>query len=128
MTTGPGHETRVRVTVTGRVQGVWYRAWTTEEARDLGLDGWVRNRSDGSVEAVLAGRREDIDTMLCLLKEGPPLAAVETVACESFGGEVARGFAQRPTLLKTSRNVSSMAERNASSSTSTPSAASDVTP
>ena len=92
------HERRVRVTVTGRVQGVWYRAWTREEARDLGLDGWVRNRSDGSVEAVLAGSREDIETMLGLLEEGPPLAVVERVAWEPFAQEVACGFAQRPTL------------------------------
>ena len=98
MTIGPGHERRVRVTVTGRVQGVWYRAWTAEEARDLGLDGWVRNRSNGSVEAVLAGSRKDVNTMLLLLKEGPPLAVVETVVCESFRGEVECGFAQRPTL------------------------------
>lgn len=98
MTTDPGHERRIRVTVTGRVQGVWYRAWTAEEARDLGLDGWVRNRSDGSVEAVLAGSRGDIDAMLGLLEAGPPLAAVETVAWEPFTEEVARGFAQRPTL------------------------------
>ncbi len=98
MTTGPGHERRVHVTVTGRVQGVWYRAWTREEARDLGLDGWVRNRSDGSVEAVLAGSQEDIETMLGLLKQGPPLAVVEKVACEPFAEEVACGFAQRPTL------------------------------
>ena len=98
MTHGPGHERRVKVTVTGRVQGVWYRAWTREEARDLGLDGWVRNCSDGSVEAVLAGSRDDVDTMLGLLKQGPPLAVVETVAWESFTGEVASGFAQRNTF------------------------------
>ncbi len=97
MTTGPGHERRIRVTVSGRVQGVWYRAWTREEARDLGLDGWVRNRSDGSVEAVLAGSREDVDTMLGLLEQGPPLAVVEMVAWEPFAEEVACGFAQRPT-------------------------------
>ncbi len=98
MTTGSGHERRVHVTVTGRVQGVWYRAWTREEARDLGLDGWVRNRRDGSVEAVLAGSREDIRTMLGLLEQGPPLAVVETVTWEPFAEEVACGFAQRSTL------------------------------
>lgn len=92
------HERRVRVTVTGIVQGVWYRAWTVEEARDLGLDGWIRNRSDGSVEAVLAGSQGDIDTMLGLLEQGPPLAVVEAVAWETFTDDVACGFAQRPTL------------------------------
>ena len=97
MTTAPGHERKVQVTVTGRVQGVWYRAWTREEARDLGLDGWVRNRSDGSVEAVLAGGRDEIDTMLDLFREGPPLAVVDEVVWEPFEGEVACGFAQAAT-------------------------------
>ena len=91
-------EKRVRVTVTGRVQGVWYRAWTVEEARDLGLDGWVRNRRNCSVEAVFSGRSRDVHTMLRLLEEGPPLAAVETVVCEPFAGEIECGFVQRPTL------------------------------
>ena len=46
---------RVRVVISGRVQGVWYRGWTVDEARARGLDGWVRNRRDGSVEAVFQG-------------------------------------------------------------------------
>ncbi len=98
MTPSAERELRVRVRVTGRVQGVWFRAWVREEARDLGLDGWVRNRSDGSVEAVLAGRPRDVSTMLDFMKEGPPLAVVETCVCESFHGEVDCGFAQRSTL------------------------------
>ena len=47
----------VRARISGRVQGVWFRAWTVEQAEMLGLDGWVRNRSDGSVEALFAGPR-----------------------------------------------------------------------
>ncbi len=91
------HERIIRVRITGKVQGVWFRAWTREEARDLGLDGWVRNRLDGSVEAVLAGESTDIDTMLRLLESGPPMASVEKVAYETVAEAVAPGFIQRPT-------------------------------
>ena len=54
---GPGMSDTitVRVRISGRVQGVWYRGWTVDEARRLGLSGWVRNRRDGSVEAVFSG-------------------------------------------------------------------------
>ena len=76
---------------------MWFRAWTREEARDLGLDGWVRNRLDGSVEAVLAGESADIDTMLRLLDSGPPMASVEKVLYETIAEAVAPGFIQRPT-------------------------------
>ena len=51
----------VRVVVFGKVQGVWYRAWTAEQARNRGLSGWVRNRCDGSVEAVFSGLDHQID-------------------------------------------------------------------
>jgi len=88
---------QVRVAISGRVQGVWYRAWTTEEASELGLDGWVRNRRDGSVEAVFAGRGEDVDRMLALCREGPPLAIVDKVACVDDQSSLNPGFRQLPT-------------------------------
>lgn len=88
---------QVRVIVTGRVQGVWYRAWTTEEASELGLRGWVRNRRDGSVEAVFAGASGDIDRMLELCRKGPPLAQVEEVACGDDRSPIDDGFRQLPT-------------------------------
>ena len=69
----------VRVIVTGRVQGVWYRAWTCEQATSLGLRGWVRNRYDGCVEAVFCGEPEDIDRMIDACRQGPPLARVENL-------------------------------------------------
>ena len=87
----------VHVAITGRVQGVWYRAWTTEEARDLGLDGWVRNRPDGSVEAVFSGQEADVEAMVLLCWSGPPLARVEGVVVELWQGPVEAGFEQRPT-------------------------------
>ncbi len=72
----------VRVVVSGRVQGVWFRAWTTEKAQALGLDGWVRNRRDGSVEAVFSGDETAVDEMVVACGKGPPLARVADVVTE----------------------------------------------
>lgn len=69
----------VHVRIEGRVQGVWYRAWTLEEAGKLGLSGWVRNRHDGAVEAVFSGDEASVDRMLKLCQDGPPLASVSAV-------------------------------------------------
>ena len=75
----PMEEKSVRVTVRGRVQGVGYRAWLARHALDLRLKGWVRNRSDGTVEAVLLGPASAIDTMLGLCGKGPRFCEVEAV-------------------------------------------------
>ena len=69
----------VRVRISGRVQGVWYRGWTCEQARLLGLDGWVRNRSDGSVDALFAGPPDVIASVVARCREGPPAARVTDV-------------------------------------------------
>ena len=69
----------VRVIVTGRVQGVWFRAWTIEEATKRGLRGWVRNRRDGSVEALFAGDPTKVGEMIGACREGPPMASVANV-------------------------------------------------
>ncbi|MFO8173768.1 MAG: acylphosphatase [Longimicrobiales bacterium] len=66
--------------VTGRVQGVFFRAWTQETAQELGLQGTVRNRSDGSVEAHVRGPSEALEEFQERLWEGPPGARVEGVA------------------------------------------------
>mgnify|MGYP000844133996 CR=1 FL=1 len=87
----------VRVVVSGRVQGVWYRAWTEKEALARGLDGWVRNRSDGTVEAVFSGADADIDAMLAACRTGPPLARVEDVVTAPCAAPE-RGFAKRATV------------------------------
>ena len=70
---------QVRAVVSGRVQGVGFRDWTFREATARHLKGWVRNRRDGTVEAVFAGDDADIDTMLLALRQGPPSARVRTV-------------------------------------------------
>ncbi len=68
-----------QVVVTGRVQGVWFRAWTREQAQALGVSGWVRNRADGSVEAVLAGPDAAVEALIAALHVGPSAARVDAV-------------------------------------------------
>ena len=84
------------VFVSGRVQGVWFRAWTEQQARQLGLSGWVRNLSDGRVEVVIAGAAPAISSMLKRLHEGPPQAKVEAVAVTDWSEEVPAGFHLKP--------------------------------
>jgi acylphosphatase len=67
------------VIVRGRVQGVGFRAFVAHEARKLQLGGWVRNRRDGSVEAVFAGAAERVETMIEACRSGPMLSHVHTV-------------------------------------------------
>jgi len=69
----------VEVRITGRVQGVWFRAWTQAEARGLGLAGWVSNEPDGSVRALFVGPRAAVDEMLARCRHGPPMARVDAV-------------------------------------------------
>jgi len=85
------------VFVSGRVQGVWFRAWTEQQARQLGLSGWVRNLEDGRVEAVIAGSGPAVSSMLKRLHEGPPQAKVEAIAVRDWEGEVSAGFQLKPT-------------------------------
>ncbi len=69
----------VQVNVTGRVQGVGYRAFVEQQAVALGLSGWVRNRRDGSVEALFSGEEALVGRMLEICRAGPPHAAVAAV-------------------------------------------------
>lgn len=72
----------VLVRVEGRVQGVSFRAWTQDQARELRLSGWVRNEPDGSVRALLAGPHDAVAAMLARLRQGPPAAKVTGVSVE----------------------------------------------
>ena len=67
------------VRVTGRVQGVFFRGWTQQQANELGVTGWVRNRPDGSVEAHLAGEGSAVRQLIDHLHNGPPAAVVNRV-------------------------------------------------
>lgn len=69
----------VRLVIAGRVQGVFFRAWTVETANGLGLDGWVRNNPDGTVEAVAAGPADQVDRFVAACHDGPSRARVERV-------------------------------------------------
>lgn len=73
----------VRARVVGHVQGVAYRAWTRGTARSLGLRGWVRNETDGSVTALLIGPEDKVDEMTGLMWAGPGAADVRDVACRA---------------------------------------------
>ena len=88
----------MRVRIRGRVQGVWFRGWTIERATGLGLDGWVRNRADGSVEAVFAGPPDMVEAMLKACHSGPRAARVSTVEDAPELEPVPPGFRQLPSL------------------------------
>ncbi len=70
---------RVHVLIEGRVQGVFFRASTRDEARARGLAGWVRNLADGRVEAVFEGDKAVVENMLAWCRKGPPYAYVDQV-------------------------------------------------
>jgi acylphosphatase len=80
---------RVHVYISGRVQGVFFRAETKDTARAFNLTGWVRNMSDGRVEALFEGKKESVDKMIAWCHIGPPAARVEKVMYveETYTGE-----------------------------------------
>ena len=87
---------QVRVIISGRVQGVWFRGWTMETARHHDLDGWVRNRRDGTVEAVFSGAEADVAAMLEACRHGPPMARVTDVQTFDHDEPVGSGFLPLP--------------------------------
>jgi acylphosphatase len=87
-----------RLIVHGQVQGVWYRGWTVDQARALGLDGWVRNRRDGTVEILVSGPDAAVAALVERCREGPPAARVDRIESEETDETVPKGFAQRPTV------------------------------
>jgi acylphosphatase len=87
----------VRVRIEGRVQGVGFRAWVERTAAGLALDGWVRNRRDGSVEAVFAGPGRDVEAVLAHCHQGPRSAVVSMVKVLDEAGDVPQGFQVLPT-------------------------------
>ena len=88
----------VRLRITGKVQGVFYRAWAEAEARRRGLHGFVRNRRDGSVEMLLVGPPETVEDMIAAAHDGPPAARVDSVVMEPAQGVVPARFEIKPTV------------------------------
>jgi acylphosphatase len=93
-----------QVTIRGRVQGVGYRAWVEHTAKSLSLHGWVRNRRDGSVEALFAGPMDIVEQMIERCRRGPTAARVETVDAHEANTdalnlrEAGESFSVLPTL------------------------------
>ncbi|GJL85019.1 MAG: acylphosphatase [Micavibrio sp.] len=86
------------IRIHGKVQGVWYRGWTVETATNLGLTGWVRNRSDGTVEALIHGPAEKVEELIKSCHNGPPHAQVTKMDIEDSENEGMTTFEQKPTL------------------------------
>ncbi|MBI1276164.1 acylphosphatase [bacterium] len=83
--------------ITGRVQGVGYRAWMAATARQLGITGWVRNRREGTVEAVISGEEKQLDDLLAACQDGPPAARVEHIDVATSTAPAPDAFMTLPT-------------------------------
>lgn len=88
----------VRITVTGRVQGVGFRAFVQRHAVALGVDGWVRNRRDGSVEIAAIGAPAALDRLIAEARTGPRLAKVADIAVCPADDDGTSGFEERLTI------------------------------
>jgi acylphosphatase len=89
---------QARLTITGRVQGVGFRDWVLQAGQRLGLTGWVRNRSDGAVEALIVGDEAAVGRMIEACRRGPPLARVDEIDVDPVDLDVLpQGFSRLPT-------------------------------
>ena len=86
------------VTISGRVQGVGYRYFVERQAQSRDLEGWVRNRRDGSVEAVFSGATDTVAQMLARCRQGPPASKVQVVEVAEAEALPPDGFDVRPTV------------------------------
>jgi acylphosphatase len=88
----------VRVRITGRVQGVFFRAWIKDRAEGLGVQGWIRNRLDGDVEGLFIGEEMAVDSLVIECGKGPPTAQIDKVKTEPAKGVAEAGFLIKPTV------------------------------
>ena len=88
---------RRHLSITGRVQGVFYRDWLIGQARALGISGWVRNRPDGSVEAVVDGAPDTVEAIIDRARQGSAASRVADVVIGDAPDEPLSGFVKRPT-------------------------------
>jgi acylphosphatase len=87
-----------KLVIAGKVQGVGYRTWMVEQANALGIDGWVRNRIDGSVEALISGTADAVEELARACRRGPRSAQVETIDEEIAPPPENPGFHILPSL------------------------------
>jgi acylphosphatase len=88
----------VHLRISGRVQGVGYRAWAMRAAGHLGIRGWVRNRADGTVEVLVIGDEPAITAMIAACRQGPPASIVADVSVAEAADDGSPGFAERLTI------------------------------
>ncbi len=81
-----------RLVISGQVQGLGYRDWMVGKARELGVDGWVRNRADGTVEALIAGDTAAVEELARMCRRGPKLAQVSSIVEEMADPPAEPGF------------------------------------
>ena len=91
-------KTAVKARIYGQVQGVWYRGWTEKQANTLGIHGWVRNRLDGSVEALFIGPQADVDDIVMACHDGPKSASVDRIETVEARGIAPERFEVKPTV------------------------------
>lgn len=89
--------TALRLSIVGRVQGVGFRAWAVDEAMRHNLRGWVRNRRDGSVEALIIGQPDAVAAMVTACRRGPPMSHVDAVHQNAADDDGSAGFFERAT-------------------------------
>ncbi|MEJ1969535.1 MAG: acylphosphatase [Rhizomicrobium sp.] len=90
--------THLRLKIEGRVQAVGYRNFVIEMATRLSVDGWVRNRSDGTVEALVSGKNADVEKLVGLCMKGPPGSRIANVEMHRAEPAEEKGFRRRPSL------------------------------
>jgi acylphosphatase len=88
----------VRLRIDGQVQGVGYRMWTERAAAALGIRGWVRNRSDGTVELLATGSEDAVAALIEACRQGPRAAVVTDIAIADAEDDGSVGFSARPTV------------------------------
>jgi acylphosphatase len=89
---------QARLTISGRVQGVGYRDWAIDTGQRLGLTGWVRNRADGAVEALIVGDESAVGRMIEACRRGPPMARVDEIDVDPIDLDILpEGFTRLPT-------------------------------
>jgi acylphosphatase len=98
MNTNNDELTHMRLRIEGTVQAVGYRDFVIAEARELGVDGWIRNRSDGTVEALVSGPNAVVEKLILLCTKGPPGARVTSYELHNAEPPENKGFRRRPTL------------------------------